>query len=366
MKQYLLTIILSALYLSITSCSDSSSDDYVAVPTVPGAPLSPVVMNLDSVPYTNLSKYNFFEGNIKEQQPVRGVLPYDLNSSLFSDYAQKKRFVWMPAGTKASYTSDGEILDFPIGAVLIKTFYYDNAYPARTTDLVETRVMIKKATGWIFANYVWNTDMTEAILTTNSGTKVVKWYQGDYLRTVNYKIPSQAQCASCHLLNNVNKPVGPKPQNLNKDYNYADGTANQLSKWIAMGYLNTAPANITSTVDWTNTSLSLNLRARSYLDINCAHCHSEGRYCSYTPMDLAFNQTNINTNLGVCVEPQDFVSGDEQYIIAGGDAGASLMFFKVKSTDPTEMMPLIGRTMIHREGVALLQEWIDNMDETCQ
>jgi len=362
MKQQLLTFILCTVFLGLVSCGNNGGDDYSELPT---GPVSPVVMNLDSVPYTNLSHYNFFEGEIKNQQPVQGVLPYDLNSSLFTDYALKKRFVWMPTGTRASYTTDGEVLDFPVGAVLIKTFYYDNAYPDRTTDIVETRIMIKKANGWIFANYVWNAAMTEAVLTTNASTRLVKWYQNNLLLSANYKIPSQAQCALCHSLNNEHTPIGPKPQNLNKEYMYADGSNNQLTKWISMGYLNMAQPNITSTVDWTDTSQPLALRARSYLDINCAHCHSDGRYCSYTPMNLAFNKTNISANLGVCIGPQDYVTGDQQYIIAGQDAEASLMFFKIRTTDPNEMMPLTGRTLSHREGVALIQEWIDTMDESC-
>ncbi|KGO85481.1 hypothetical protein Q765_15745 [Flavobacterium rivuli WB 3.3-2 = DSM 21788] len=362
MKQNLLTLILCVVFYSLFSCGDNGNDDYIQIPA---GLASPVIMNLDSIPYTKLSHYNFFEGDIKNQQPVQGVLPYDLNSSLFTDYALKKRFVWMPEGTKATYVTDGEVLDFPTGTALIKTFYYDNAYPSGTTDIVETRIMIKKADGWIFANYVWNAEMTEAVLTTNSGSKTIKWYQGDYLRTVNYKIPSQAQCASCHTLNNTFVPIGPKPQNLNKNYTYTDSVNNQLYKWMAIGYLNAVPPNIASTADWTDVSLSLDVRARSYLDINCAHCHTTGGSCSYTPMNLAFNKTNIRSNLGICIEPQDFVSGDEQYIIAGQDAEASLMLSKIRTTDPNEMMPLIGRSLIHREGIALIQEWIDTMDAAC-
>src|SRR5690606_40983413 len=61
---------------------------------------------------------------ILEQSPVYGVLPYEPINALFSDYAHKKRFVWMPYNVKATYVADGDVLDFPTGSVLIKTFFY--------------------------------------------------------------------------------------------------------------------------------------------------------------------------------------------------------------------------------------------------
>ena len=109
--------------------------------TITVTPVSPVNFNLDEIPYATLSEYNFFEGEIKDLDPVFGVLPYDLNSPLFSDYAHKKRFVWMPDGAKANYENDYSALNFPTGTVLIKSFYYDNVHPASKPKLYETRLM---------------------------------------------------------------------------------------------------------------------------------------------------------------------------------------------------------------------------------
>ena len=69
-----------------------------------------VSVDLTKVPYTNLSEYHFFDGDIKEQKPNLGVLPYKPASGLFTDYANKKRFVWMPQGTKATYNGDDNVL----------------------------------------------------------------------------------------------------------------------------------------------------------------------------------------------------------------------------------------------------------------
>ncbi len=113
-------------------------------------PQSQVVFNLEDIPYETLSEYNFFEADMRDLEPVPGVLPYDLNSPLFTDYAHKKRFVWMPDGSTASYSSDHTPLDFPVGAMLIKNFFYNNVQPGNTTRIIETRLMFMTEEGWNF------------------------------------------------------------------------------------------------------------------------------------------------------------------------------------------------------------------------
>jgi hypothetical protein len=113
-----------------------------------------VVCDLSQVPYPKLSDYHFFDGELKNLQPALGVLSYKPASELFSDYALKKRFVWMPNNTKATYVSDREVLNLPVGAALVKVFYYNTVLPGLTTKIIETRVMIRKSSGWIFAEYI--------------------------------------------------------------------------------------------------------------------------------------------------------------------------------------------------------------------
>lgn len=361
MKKLYFAALLLAVSLSVLlySCGKDDGEEYEPIP------VSPVVMDLAAVPYAKLSDYNFFEGELKNLQPVSGVLPYDLNSSLFTDYALKKRFVWMPSGQTAHYAADGEILDFPVGTVLIKNFYYDNTTPSGTTFIVETRLLIKKETGWITANYVWDGHNTEALLNTTGGTQRVQWLQDGEERSLNYKIPSQAQCKECHAQNNIMMPIGTKPQNLFKTYAYADGSMNQLAKWKSAGYLDTYPQQVVSTVNWQDTTQPLALRARSYLDINCAHCHTEGADCGYTPMDFAFGMTTNPDNLGICREPVDFVTGSEQYIVDGQDTSNSLMYWRMSTTIQSEMMPTLGRITVHEEGLQLIEDWINSLDNQC-
>ena len=340
----------------VTSCG-KDDEVYTNIP-IENEPESPVLMNLDAVPYAALSEYKFFEGDLKELNPSYKVIPYDLNSELFTDYALKKRFVWMPKGTTATYTQDGAVPDFPIGTALIKNFYYTTVNPGNSTRVIESRVLIRKSSGWIFADYVWNADQTEAILDTDGETIRLSWMQDGTSMLTNYKVPSEDKCVKCHQLNENPVPIGVKPQNINKSFAYADGAMNQLSKWISVGYLNVAPTNIASTINWQDGSQSPDARVGSYLDINCAHCHSPGTSCDDTPMDLRYTQTTNPSNIGLCVAPVDFVTGNQQYIVAGGDVEGSLMHFRMSTNIASEMMPTLGRTVVHQEALELMEEWI--------
>ena len=264
-KHYLLLFSSFIAIIIIFSCSKTESEQYVPVPTAIS-----VSVNLANVPYVKLSDYHFFTGDLKDLIPAANVIPYEPASSLFADYAHKKRFVWMPKGTKANYLSDDNVFDFPIGAVLIKSFYYENVQPNNTTKIIETRLLIRKSSGWAAYDYVWNAAQTDAVLdTAGDGFFIpISFVENSITRNINYKTPSQTECTTCHKINpnqtgEIVIPIGPKPQNLNTIYNYDGVLQNQIEKWKSQGYLgNDVPAlsTIKSTVDWRDTSKSLELR----------------------------------------------------------------------------------------------------------
>jgi len=364
-KNYTSSILILFMYLGFYSCS--KEENYENIPSQEEQD-SPVVFNIESVPYQTLSEYNFFSENLKDLEPVFGVLPYELNSSLFSDYAKKKRFIWIPSNVKASYVNDFSPFNFPVGTVLIKNFYFENIQPNNTTKIIETRLMIKKANQWQFAEYVWNDEQTEATLTSQGSTVAIEWIDdNDELKTVNYHIPGGAECFTCHNKFGTPVPIGPKPQNIYRDLQYADGVKNQLEKWASFGYLDSNyPSNIETTVNWKDENEPLDLRVRSYIDINCAHCHSEESYCEYRPMRFAFNENSDLVNMGVCVTPDTNVDDALTHIIVPNNPSASVVFFRMNSTLEQYRMPLLGRTLKHTEGIRLVEEWIDSITEPCQ
>ena len=371
-KKYAFLSFFAISIILIFSCTDNDDEEYIAV--------SPVTVDLTQVPYPNLSDYHFFEGEMKNQVPSLDVIPYEPISSLFTDYAHKKRFIWLPNGTKATYNGDDEILELPVGAALIKTFYYDNVLPSNTTKIIETRIMIRKSDGWIFADYVWNEEQTEAHLDLNGSTKSISWKDDNNVtRNVDYRIPNESQCIVCHKTKSYengnyvqrNIPIGIKPQNLNKTYNYVNDTKNQLTKWIELGMLEnnfSLPSETNTIVDYNDTSKPLEKRVRSYFDINCAHCHKEHGHCDYRPMRFAFSETlNNSTNMGVCVSTQDMQNFEPALskIVTPGNIYRSMLYYRLNTIDETYRMPLHGRTLIHDEGVLLVEEWINSLTNPC-
>ncbi len=352
-----------------TICDLNGENCETETVTINVLPVSPVNYDLDAIPYPKLSDYNFFEGNLADHTPVYGVLPYKPTSTLFTDYALKKRYVWMPMGTSASYVSDHDLLEFPVGTMLIKTFYYDNVQPGNTTQIIETRLLIKKNDGWITANYIWNSAQNEADLDTSGdgGFVDITWLQDGEEKSANYRIPADSQCFTCHKADFLNAPIGTKPQSLDSDYAYDDGTSNQIQKWMDVGYLQgNVPASINGVVDYYDTSQPLELRVRSYFDINCASCHSDGGHCNYRAVRFAFNETTDPVNMGVCDDPQTPVPGYENSkIVTPGDPDDSVLFFRLSTNEEQYRMPLIGRTIQHEEGVALIEEWINSLSENC-
>lgn len=352
--------IFSIILLILSSCS-KSEQQYIPISNT-----STINVNVDltQVPFAKLSDYHFFVGEMKNQNPATNVLSFEPASSLFTDYAKKKRFVWMPNGLKATFNGNNKVLELPVGAALIKTFYYDHVQPSNSTRIMETRIMIRKSTGWIFAEYIWNTEQTEANLDLNGSYSNISWNEDNITpKSSNYRFPSSTECITCHKSSNIPIPIGIKPQNLNLNYNYSGVSKNQLTKWIEQGYLeNAIPTNIVSTVNYKDTSNSLNLRVRSYLDINCAHCHQQNSHCDYRPMRFAFSETNLPANLGICVPPQDLSIGSGiSSVVQPNNIARSMMFYRLNTSDESFRMPLLGRTIIHTEGIALIQEWINSL-----
>ncbi len=369
MKKAILSSALLLLFCFVISCSKSESEEpYIPIDTS-------VKVDISVEPFQKLSEYRFFEGDMKLQKPNANVIPYEPASSLFTDYAKKKRFVWMPKNTKATYNGDTKTLELPIGSAIIKTFYYDNVLPSNTTRIMETRVMIRKASGWIFAEYIWNETQTEATFDLLGSSSPVKWLHNNVEKNINYRFPAEAQCVICHKTQqtigantvSTNIPIGIKPQNLNFNFTYSDGVKNQLAKWIELGMLEnnfTFPSAINTTVDYKDLTKSLEERARSYVDINCAHCHQSERHCNYRAMRFAYNETQTNRfNMGVCMPTADMQNFEPALgnIVTPGNINRSMLFHRINTEDERFRMPLHGRTIIHTEGVALMEEWINSL-----
>ena len=322
-------------------------------------------ISLNASPKKLLSEYNFFE-NIEKQIPNENTIPYHIASPLFSDYTYKFRFVSMPDGKLAQY-SHNKVFNFPIGTKIIKTF----AYPIDDRDLskgfqfLETRLLVKNESGWFPLSYIWNENQNDAELKYIGKTINANWIDKSGIEQSNrYRVPNINQCGSCHNLNKVIMPIGPKGRNLDINFFYSDGEANQIDYWKEKKKLEYIPTNRENpTAVWDDVSEITENRARAYLDINCAHCHREGGSAGNSGFYLSLEEKN-NTNLGFMKKPvaAGRGSGGLKYVIKPGNSEESILLYRMASTDPGVMMPELSRNMKHKEAIPLIREWIDSIN----
>jgi uncharacterized repeat protein (TIGR03806 family) len=322
---------------------------------------------LDVMPYKKLSEYNFFNGELKNLNPNSNIIPYDLNTPLFSDFAGKARFIYVPEGKRAIYNSN-TYLEFPVGTILIKSFYFDNDIrnPSLGRKIYETRLLIHKSNGWEAFNYLWNDAQTEADYYIAGKNVTVSWthYDGTTKSTL-YHIPNKNECKACHNDSEKIIPLGPKARNLNKDFSYANGSMNQLEKWKMLGILSGAPDAVSAprVPVWNDVhSGSLNDRARAYLDVNCAHCHNATGPANSSGLMLNYDEADAAA-IGICKPPvaAGQGSGGRKYSIVPGFPEKSIMVYRMNSNLPDVAMPELARSIVHDEGAQLISDWITSL-----
>ena len=314
-------------------------------------------------PKETLSEYGFFKGKLSNLDPVESVVPYSVNTPLFSNYAEKARFVQIPEGSRVKY-NDSASLEFPEGTFLIKNFYYPNDFrkPEKGRRIIETRLLLRDVSGWQAYPYIWNEEQTEAYYDPAGETIEVKFVNASGKKiSTPYVIPNKNQCKGCHNSNDTFSPIGTSARQLNGEVDYPKtGRKNQLVHWQELGMLDVIPSDVPKLAVWNDeTTGDINERARAYLDANCGHCHSRSGPANTSGLFLNITE-NDPGHLGVHKAPvaAGRGAGDLQYDIVPGDPGKSILLFRMNTTDPAIAMPEIGRELVHTEGIELIEEWI--------
>lgn len=287
----------------------------------------------DALP-PRLSDFGFFTGD----RPNARVMPYRLTTPLFSDYADKDRYAFVPAGTRATFDADGRIV-FPVGSAIIKTFRHG-------ATKIETRVLLHRASGWVALPYVWQG--SDAVLK-RAGARFEVTFRG---RPTDYAVPNVNQCKECHRSGEALVPIGPKAGNISAD---------QLARWRAAGFL-AGTATVTPMPRWDDPRAPLDLRARAYLDVNCGHCHNPAGAASNSGLVLSWGPRDpVALGIGKTPVAAGRGSGGRFFAIAPGDPDHSILIYRLRATEPGVAMPELGRSMEHVEGVKLLSDWIRAM-----
>jgi hypothetical protein len=306
--------------------------------------------------------------------PNVGSVPYDLNTPLFTDYAHKFRTLWIPDGEAASFSDQG-LIDFPVGTVITKTFYYprDGERLLKARDealdfgseglklsqiqLIETRVLVHREDGWQGLPYVWNSDQSEAMLEiTGSSFELSLYGKGQPSDSTlsmqealefTYAVPDFNQCQGCHIENLTTEkmnPIGLKPRHINRGYTHLESVDNQITDLVERGLLAESVA----------------------LDINCGHCHNPNGAGDTSGLFLNISETD-ELKLGVCKPPiaAGQGTGGRFVGIEPGRPEASILSYRMESVDLGAMMPELGRSTVDHEGVELINRWITAMEGEC-
>lgn len=371
-----------------------------------------------------LEHYNLFSDKTDPRVGFNeGGILYELTTPLFSDYASKYRIVWAPPGEKigwrqGSSSAPQETLFFPLGSIIAKTFTFKNG---NNEEVVETRLLIhresSKGTFWEGLPYEWNADMSEATLAVAGATRSVSWdytdedprigtqYTGS---TPNYSIPHPNQCGECHANDDRpagDAPIGPKVRLLNMAINVNGSLKNQLQHWIDSGILEAPsggltinsdqiatnahrlptfnlPANVVDFVNIPGSSYQENadgdniggvwamdhpnyqkeMKARAYLETNCAHCHNRKGIAKQTGLWVDIYR-RVGTQWGVCktAVTSGSASDGRQFLFQPTVSDNSIISYRIGTSLAGQRMPPVARSVNHGEAVAIINDWVNNV-----
>ena len=285
-----------------------------------------------------------------------GLIPYSVNSQLWSDGAGKTRYFALPEGGKITFDETGA-WDFPEKTVVVKNFYLKQG---GQDQIIETRFMVKGAETWFGYSYQWNDDRTEAFLLPGAATKTFQTDGGP----ITWDYPSRAQCKACHT-EASGQVLGLQTGQLNKDFAGPAGSPdNQIERLVAMNAFANPPAgDVSALAHYPDPygDAPLADRARSYMQSNCAPCHLPNGTAT-SDIDLRYEMPLSQTR--TCnIEPKEGDLGiNGLLLISPGNAEASAMYQRTVRRDDDGMPPLASR-VIDDPGTTLIRDWINSLSD---
>ena len=318
-----------------------------------------------------LSRTGIFS-DTASRTPASGLIPYGVNVPLWSDGAIKSCYLAVP-GSDGVITPDKQMRfnpagswKFPDGTVFVKDFdlAVDETNPKVPLRRLETQVLVRDSNGGVYGvTYKWHADNRDADLLTSGQTEDILITNSTGIRTQTWYYASPADCLTCHTPV-ANYVLGVNTRQLNGNFTYpATGvTDNQIRTLNRLGLFSPAIneakiAGFAKLSVLSETSASLEQRARSYLDANCSQCHRPGGVSNFdarydTPLA---DQHIINA-------PAAFPLGyDNAQIVMPKDILRSVMQDRLNSLVPTVKMPPLGRNLIDTNAVKIIRDWINSL-----
>ncbi|MFO1076118.1 MAG: PQQ-dependent sugar dehydrogenase [Planctomycetota bacterium] len=288
--------------------------------------------------------------------PAPGVIAYDVNAPLWSDGAEKRRWLALPGTSRIGFDATAA-WSFAVGTVLVKHFEI-----ATTTGVrrLETRVLLRHESGWVGYTYRWNPAGTDADLVADAGDDtsfLVDDGQGG-TRSQAWHFPSRAECLACHTAA-AGHVLGVRTLQLNRDFAYPLRTDNQLAAWNHIGMFTTDLGDHTgyaAFADPADATAPIDARARAWLATNCAHCHRPAGPTA-VDLDLRPDVAAAAMNLFGVAAASPVTGGTGLRAVAGQHASSDL-WLRITRRD-TFAMPPLGSSIVDDAGAALIAAWID-------
>jgi uncharacterized repeat protein (TIGR03806 family) len=331
-----------------------------------------------------LSETGFFNST-KSMTPVAGLIPYDVNVPLWSDGAAKERYIALPQGKKIGFSPTGQ-WEFPVGAVLVKTFFLDTTRgDPNTRRRLETRFMVRNEREWVGYTYLWNDEQTDASLLDAAVTKDYRINTPHGEKTQSWYYPSRADCMNCHTPA-AGFVLGLNTRQMNRDRDFEKVEDNQIRTLDHLGVFGAPPAasadKMEAYPDWSEaiqrqksgamvSPLPLGevpgvravnntaILARAYLDVNCAMCHCPGGI-SDNSLDMRFHTPLAKTKLVDAAPAKGDYGPEGSKIIFPGDPARSILLLRMKAREQGRM-PNVATSMVDDEAVEIIRRWIESL-----
>nr|MDH4443773.1 PQQ-dependent sugar dehydrogenase [Akkermansiaceae bacterium] len=311
--------------------------------------------------------------NLATLTPSTGFIPYDVNSPFWSDNAAKKRWMAVPNdGTpdtpqeRITFSANRE-WQFPSGTVFVKHFELpiDDTNPALTQRLETRFLVIDREGGSYGVTYRWRADGSDAdLLTTRASQDYTIATADGGTRSQTWPFPSRLDCTQCHNSNSKHV-LGAKTYQLNRDllYPVTGRTDNQLRALAHVGLLSGGLFSEAQIPEYprarglNETDASLEIRARSYLDSNCSHCHRPGGVRAR--FDARFTTPLAEQNL-INGMPGANINGPNDRYIRPRDLTHSLTYERANRVGQLQMPPL-AKNVVDTAAMEVIAAWINNL-----